>query len=718
MRIPSGKTDQLIFFVALDSADRVTRKTGLSSFTVYRSRNGGTATVYTTPTVAELSAGNMPGVYSLAIDEDTTIAAGSDSEEYCVHITQASMAPVTRTIELYRRDTTSGRTLDVSAGGEAGLDWANVGSPTTALALTGTTIASTQKVDVDTIKTNPVVNGGTITFPTTATLASTTNITAGTIDNVTTVNGLAAGVITAASIAADAITDAKVASDVTIASVTGSVGSVTGAVGSVTGAVGSVTGAVGSVASGGITAASFAANAINAAKLDPDVTTELQAGLATASALATVSAFVDTEVAAILAAVDTEVAAIKAVTDQITFGTANRVNSQVYGIESGAITATSIAADAIGASELAADAATEIATAVWALGTRSLTILDEDSTTLDLDATIRAAVGLASANLDTQIDALPTNAELATALGTADDAVLAAIAGLPAAPSAATIADAVWDEAISGHLTAGTTGAALNGAGGSGDPWATLIPGAYGAGTAGKILGDNINATVSSRATQTSVDDLPTNAELTTALGIADDAVLAAIDALPTNAELAVALGTADDAVLAQIALVKAKTDNLPSDPADASVVAGLIFDVEAKVDIIDTNVDSILVDTGTDIPVLIADLPTNAELATALGTADDAVLTALDDLPTNAELATALAGVAIDPVDIRSALGLATANLDTQLTAIDTEVGLIKGKTDSLTFTVSEELDVNIHSVNNTAVDGTGTSLDPWGPT
>jgi len=102
--------------------------------------------------------------------------------------------------------TTAARTLDVSAGGEAGVDWANVGSPTTSLALTGTTIAVTQKVDVDTIKTNPVVNGGTITFPTTATLASTTNITAGTVTtatNVTTVNGLAANVITAAATAAD-----------------------------------------------------------------------------------------------------------------------------------------------------------------------------------------------------------------------------------------------------------------------------------------------------------------------------------------------------------------------------------------------------------------------------------------------------------------------------------------------------------------------------------
>lgn len=93
----------------------------------------------------------------------------------------------------------------------------------------------------------------------------------------------------------------------------------------------------------------------------------------------------------------------------------------------GAITASAIAADAIGASELAADAATEIGTAVWATAARTLTALDEDNTTLDLDDTIRSAVGLASANLDTQLGDLPTNSELSTALGTADDAVLAAV---------------------------------------------------------------------------------------------------------------------------------------------------------------------------------------------------------------------------------------------------------------------------------------------------
>lgn len=91
------------------------------------------------------------------------------------------------TVELPLVPTTAGRKLDVSAGGEAGIDWANVGSPTTTLNLSGTTIATTQKVDVETIKTNPVVNGGTTTFPTNATLASTTNITAGTITTTTSV---------------------------------------------------------------------------------------------------------------------------------------------------------------------------------------------------------------------------------------------------------------------------------------------------------------------------------------------------------------------------------------------------------------------------------------------------------------------------------------------------------------------------------------------------
>lgn len=47
------------------------------------------------------------------------------------------------------RPTTAGRTLDVSAGGEAGVDWANVGSPTTVVGLSGTTVKTA--TDVETI---------------------------------------------------------------------------------------------------------------------------------------------------------------------------------------------------------------------------------------------------------------------------------------------------------------------------------------------------------------------------------------------------------------------------------------------------------------------------------------------------------------------------------------------------------------------------------------
>lgn len=119
-RIPSGVTDQYIYFVAVDSADLKTRETGLSSFTVYRSRNGGAAAAMTTPTINETDATNMPGVYELLLDEDMTIDSGDDTQEMCFHIAHAGMAPVTRVIELYRPPVTSGQTLNVSAGvGEA-----------------------------------------------------------------------------------------------------------------------------------------------------------------------------------------------------------------------------------------------------------------------------------------------------------------------------------------------------------------------------------------------------------------------------------------------------------------------------------------------------------------------------------------------------------------------------------------------------------------------
>lgn len=161
------------------------------------------------------------GLHGFSVDTGDNSDAGfwADGHQYWINVNAITVDSQTVRFTYFLalgyslRPTTAGRTLDVSSGGEAGVDWANVGSPTTTLALTGTTIATTQKVDVETIKTNAVVNGGTITFPSNATLASTTNITGGTITTVTTVTNQ----LTAAQIATGVWQDST-AGDFTAAS--------------------------------------------------------------------------------------------------------------------------------------------------------------------------------------------------------------------------------------------------------------------------------------------------------------------------------------------------------------------------------------------------------------------------------------------------------------------------------------------------------------------
>lgn len=68
-----------------------------------------------------------------------------------------------------------------------------------------------------------------------------------------------------------------------------------------------------------------------------------------------------------------------------------------------------------------------------------------------------------------------------------------------AADADAELAASVWDLATSGHTTSGTFGAAMSAAGAAGDPWSTSLPGSYGSGTAGNIVGNRIDAAVSTR---------------------------------------------------------------------------------------------------------------------------------------------------------------------------------------------------------------------------
>lgn len=159
MRIASGVTDQYVYFVAVDSTDRVTRKTGLSSFTVYRSRNGGASTAMTTPTVTELSSANMPGVYSLLLDEDMTIDSGDVEQAMVFHITQASMAAVTLAITLFRTVVTAGQTLTVASGLAAAdvTNWKGSTAPAMtgdAFARLGAPAGASVSADVATVKTD------------------------------------------------------------------------------------------------------------------------------------------------------------------------------------------------------------------------------------------------------------------------------------------------------------------------------------------------------------------------------------------------------------------------------------------------------------------------------------------------------------------------------------------------------------------------------------
>jgi len=104
------------------------------------------------------------------------------------------------------RSTVAGRPLDVSTGGEAGIDWANIGSPTTAQTLSGTTI------DPDQVVASVVGAVGSVTGLTPATVHADLDdlqsrlpaaLVGGRMDSV--VGAMGAGVLTAAALAADAI---------------------------------------------------------------------------------------------------------------------------------------------------------------------------------------------------------------------------------------------------------------------------------------------------------------------------------------------------------------------------------------------------------------------------------------------------------------------------------------------------------------------------------
>jgi hypothetical protein len=206
--------------------------------------------------------------------------------------------------------TTAGRTLDVSAGGEAGIDWANIGSPATAQNLSATNI------DVDQVVAS--VSGA--------------------------VGSVGAGGITAASFAADAITAAKLAADVTTELQSGlataaALDAVDNFLDTEIAAIISTLGTPAGVS----VSADIAAVKAQTAAIETD-TAEIGAAGAGLTVLAT-QASVNT----IDDFLDTEVAAIKAKTDSLTFTTAGMVDSAVKRVGDTTLTAAGTGGQGYGA---------------------------------------------------------------------------------------------------------------------------------------------------------------------------------------------------------------------------------------------------------------------------------------------------------------------------------------------------------------------------------
>jgi phage gp45-like len=173
-----------------------------------------------------------------------------------------------------------------------------------------------------------------------------------------------------------------------------------------------------------------------------------------------------------------------------TIGTSTLTQTQVTG-----------GAYALNSASFAFNAALDLTTTQKAsVNAEADTALADVGLTTTITGRIDAAVSTRSTLTQTQVTGG------AYALNSASFAFNAAV---PAA-----IADAVWDEAISGHLAGGSTGAALNAAGSAGDPWATVLPGAYGAGTAGLIVGTYLDMALSDLPTATENADALLNRDM------------------------------------------------------------------------------------------------------------------------------------------------------------------------------------------------------------
>lgn len=321
--------------------------------------------------------------------------------------------------------TVAGRTLDVSAGGEAGVDWANVGSPTTAVALTNTYVFGLESgglADVaeavweEAIADHSGTSGSTAeqlaaagasgdpwatAVPGSYSAGQAGKVLADILDDTGTSGVVVGSHTTGAKAEINAEADTALSDygalkpttagrtlDVSAGGEAGvdwaNVGSPTTTVGLSGTTVGTVS-AVTAISTGGITAGSIAADAIGASELASDAVTEIQSGLATAANLATLTSYVDTEVAAIKAKTDNLPASPAATGDAMTLTSGER-NSVADALLNRGL-------DGAGASSRKVREALAFMRNKWAISGSTLTVYDVDDSTTLFTATITSASG-------------------------------------------------------------------------------------------------------------------------------------------------------------------------------------------------------------------------------------------------------------------------------------------------------------------------------------
>lgn len=269
------------------------------------------------------------------------------------------------------------------------------------------------------------------------------------------------------------------------------------------------------------------------------------------------------------------------------------------------------------------------------------------------------------------------------------------------------------------------------------DPWAKVVPNGYAAGTAGNILGNYVPpATASTIAvavrdvSNATPADGSLGAEVKAGIGGSGgtgttDWTVAERDQiryrLGIDGNTSAPVTPPSLATQTTALAIKAKTDTLPPDPADASDIVTSFAVVNTKLDTIDDFVDTEVsaIKAKTD------NLPTDPADASDIAASFTTVNTKLDAI--NGAVDTEIAAIKVktdnlpvdpaDASDIAASFTTVNTKLDTVAGYVDTEVASIKAVTDKLNTAL--EVDGAVYRYTTNALEqaptGGGSVADPW---